>query len=64
MRTCSRAALLAAVLVVAGLGASACSKFGMLKGQMAFKDAERRVPVAGLQEGDRASIRRRSGREP
>jgi tetratricopeptide (TPR) repeat protein len=39
MRTRSRAALLTAVLVVAGLGASACSKFGMLKGQMAFKDA-------------------------
>lgn len=39
MRTRSRAALLAAVLVVAGLGASACSKIGMLKGQMAFKDA-------------------------
>ena len=39
MRTRSRAVLLAAVLVVAGLGAAACSKFGMLKGQMAFKDA-------------------------
>jgi tetratricopeptide (TPR) repeat protein len=39
MRTRSRAALLAAVLVVAGLGASACSKVAMLKGQMAFKDA-------------------------
>ena len=39
MRTRSRAVLLAAVLVVAGLGASTCSKFGMLKGQMAFKDA-------------------------
>jgi len=39
MRTRSRAAQLAAVLVVAALGASACSKIGMLKGQMAFKDA-------------------------
>ena len=39
MRTRSRAAQLAAVLVVAGLGAAACSKLGMLKGQMAFKDA-------------------------
>ena len=39
MRTRSRAALLAAVLVLAGLGASACGKFGMLKAQMAFKDA-------------------------
>jgi tetratricopeptide (TPR) repeat protein len=39
MRTLSRAALLAAALAVAGLGTSACSKFNMLKGQMAFKDA-------------------------
>ena len=39
MRTLSRAALLAAALAVAGLGTSACGKFNMLKGQMAFKDA-------------------------
>jgi tetratricopeptide (TPR) repeat protein len=39
MRTLSRAALLAAALAVAGLGTSACNKFNMLKGQMAFKDA-------------------------
>jgi tetratricopeptide (TPR) repeat protein len=39
MRTLSRAALLAAALAVVGVGTSACSKFNMLKGQMAFKDA-------------------------
>jgi tetratricopeptide (TPR) repeat protein len=39
MRTRSRAASVAAVLVVAGLTASACGKLSMLKGQMAFKDA-------------------------
>lgn len=39
MRTRSRAALLAAVLVVAGFSASACGKINMLKGQMAWKDA-------------------------
>jgi tetratricopeptide (TPR) repeat protein len=39
MQTRSRAALLAAVLVGVGLSASACSKLAMLKGQMAFKDA-------------------------
>jgi tetratricopeptide (TPR) repeat protein len=31
--------LLAVVLAIAGLGASSCSKIGMLKGQMAWKDA-------------------------
>jgi tetratricopeptide (TPR) repeat protein len=39
MRTHSRTVLLAAVLAIAGLGASSCSKIGMLKGQMAWKDA-------------------------
>jgi tetratricopeptide (TPR) repeat protein len=39
MRTHSRAALVAAALVVAGFGTSACGKIAMLKGQMAFKDA-------------------------
>jgi tetratricopeptide (TPR) repeat protein len=39
MRTLSRAALLAAALAVAGLGTSGCSKFNVLKGRMAFKDA-------------------------
>jgi tetratricopeptide (TPR) repeat protein len=39
MRTHSGAALVAAALVVAGLGTSACGKLSMLKGQMAFKDA-------------------------
>jgi tetratricopeptide (TPR) repeat protein len=39
MRTLSRAALLAAALAVAGAGTSACNKINMLKGQMAFKDA-------------------------
>jgi len=39
MRTHSRTVLLAVVLAIAGLGASSCSKIGMLKGQMAWKDA-------------------------
>jgi tetratricopeptide (TPR) repeat protein len=39
MRTRFRAALLAAVLGLAGLGASACGQVGTLKAQMAFKDA-------------------------
>ena len=39
MRTHSRTVLLAVVLAIAGLGASSCSKLGMLKGQMAWKDA-------------------------
>jgi len=39
MRTHSRAALVAAALVVAGISTAACSKLAMLKGQMAFKDA-------------------------
>jgi len=39
MRTHSGTVLLAVVLAIAGLGASSCSKIGMLKGQMAWKDA-------------------------
>ena len=39
MRTHSRTVLLAVVLAIAGLGASSCNKIGMLKGQMAWKDA-------------------------
>jgi tetratricopeptide (TPR) repeat protein len=39
MRMHSRAALVAAALVVAALGTSACGKVAMLRGQMAFKDA-------------------------
>jgi tetratricopeptide (TPR) repeat protein len=39
MRTLSRAALLAAALAVAVVGTSACNKINVLKGQMAFKDA-------------------------
>ena len=39
MRTRSRAAILAAALGLAGLGASACGQLSTLKAQMAFKDA-------------------------
>ena len=39
MRTRSRAAILAAAVALAGLSTSACGYFGMLKAQMAFKDA-------------------------
>ena len=39
MRTRSRAALLAAAVALAGLSTSACGYIGMLKAQMAFKDA-------------------------
>ena len=39
MRTLSRAAMLAAALLVAGMGTSGCSKLNFFRGQMAFKDA-------------------------
>ena len=39
MRTRSRAAILAAAVALAGMSTSACGYFGMLKAQMAFKDA-------------------------
>ena len=53
MRTHSRTVLLAVALAIAGLGASCCSKIGMLKGQMAFKDANAAYAASGLQEGHR-----------
>ena len=50
MRTRTRAAVLAAALGMAGLGASACGQVASLKAQMAFKDANAAYQTQNYQE--------------